>query len=60
MDGLVVGQVLVVGIGDLNGTIPNAGVTSGADILDNVAGFLNQGDVEVPRVPFDVINFRIG
>ena len=60
MDGLVAGQILVIRIRNLNRAIPDTGIAPRTDILNNVAGFFNEGYLKISCVPFDAVNFRIG
>jgi len=59
VNGFVVGQVLVIGIGNLNGAIPDTGVTPRADVLDDITRFFDESDVEVSGFSFDTLNFCV-
>jgi len=59
MDRLTRRQVLIVGIRDLYRAVLDAGTTARAFVLDNVSGLFIQGNLEISRIPFDPVNFRI-
>ena len=58
MYGLVVRNFLVKGIRVLDRTIFYTCRTAGALVLDDVAGFLGQGDREISCLPLYTVNFR--
>ncbi len=60
VDGLVVRQFLIEGIGDRDGAILHAGRAAGAKVFHDIPGLLDQRDLEVPRLTFDGLDFRVG
>ena len=58
VDGFVLRQCLVERIGVVDGTVFDAGGAARALVLDNVSGFFDQSDREVPCFPFDMLDFR--
>ena len=51
---------MIVWIRDLDRTVLHTGSTSRASVLDNVAGFFIQRDLEVSCLPFYTVDFSIG
>ncbi len=60
MDGLVVGQLLVVRIGDLDRAVLDARAAPRALVLDDAPGLLRERDREVSGLSFDAVDFRVG
>ena len=59
MHGLIRRQVLIVGIGDLDGAVLDTDRTTRTIVLYNIPGLFNQCNSEISRNPFDPVNFGI-
>ena len=60
MGGLIVGYLLIKPVGVLDRAVLGAGGTAGAYVLVNVSGLPDQGYMEVPGLPFHLVNLGIG
>ena len=56
MHGLVVGYPLIELIRVFLGAVLHAGSAARALVLDDVTGFLGQGDMEITKVPLDLVH----
>jgi hypothetical protein len=60
MDGFILGYFPIKHIRVFNRAVFDTGRTTGAFFLDNVSGFLRQGDLKVPCFTLYSVNFRMG
>jgi hypothetical protein len=60
MDGFILGYFLIKHIRAFNRAVFDTGRTSRASVLDNVSGFLGQGDLKIPCFALYAVNFRMG
>jgi hypothetical protein len=60
MDGLVLRYLLIKLVRVFDRAVFDTGRTTRAFVLQNISGFFNQGDLEVPRFPLYPVNFGIG
>jgi hypothetical protein len=60
MDGLILGYFLIKYIRVFNRAVFDTGRTSCAVFLNDVSGFLRQGDLKVPCFTLYTVNFRMG
>jgi hypothetical protein len=60
MDGFILGYFLIKHIRVFNRAVFDTGRTTGAIFLDNVSGFLRQGNLKIPCFALYAVNFRMG
>ena len=60
MDGFILGYFLIIHIRVFNRAVFCTGRAARALVLDNVSGFLGQGDLEIPCFALYTVNFRMG
>ena len=60
MDGFILGYFLIKNIRVFNRAVFDTGRATRAVFLDNVSGFLGQGDLKVPCITLYAVNFRMG
>ena len=57
MDRFIVRNILIVRIGEFCRAVLDAGRTTGALVLYNVSGLLDQGNLKISCFPFYIVNF---
>jgi len=60
MDGFISGYFLIERIRVFNRAVFDTGRTARAFVLDNVSGLFDQGDLKIPCLALQTVNFRKG